>query len=264
MGAPAIRIPEKKSSNNSSGKIIQFHNNNSHSNEKSNVIQFPRKVSPESEAVSLYDWVKIHSSEDELAEVFLYMDVAVKYLHDHNYCVEVFYPTRIFVLDNSPDHIKLSAVPLSDDYSTREQMIKEDIFNSTFIQIGIYTKALENLTPDFLKEHFDEISQFIPAAYVPYYRGVVQRGAKVYLSEFAAERGKRELESLEEQLGTKDEEKIDTSNFEPVNNDKVNDNIYKSLNRTKEAAFVNYLIIPTLILLSLFIIGLVGWIISLF
>ena len=238
-------------------------NNNAGNKSKAKILQFPNN-SQENEVMSLSDWVICHPSEDELKEVFLNMDVAMKYIHEHGYCVEVFHPSQIFVLDDSPDHIKFSTVPLDEDYSSKEKMIKEDIFNSSLIQIGIYTKTLNNLTPDFLRDNFDEISQFIPASDVPYYRGVVQRGAKVYLSEFAAERSKRDLESLEEQLGTSEEDKIDTSNFSPVTNDSINDQIYKSLNRGREAAFVNYLIIPTLILLSLLIIGVVGWVISLF
>ncbi len=231
---------------------------------KDNIIQSPGTEKQENEIMSLSDWVMSHPSENELKEVFLNMDVAMKYIHDHGYCIEVFHPSQIFVLDNSPDHIKFSTVPLDPDFASSEKMIKEDIFNSSLIQIGIYTKTLNSLTPEFLKSNFDEISQFLPAGDVPYYRGVVQRGAKVYLSEFAAERSKRDLESLEEQLGTEEEDKIDTTNFTAVSNDEINDKIYKSLNRSREAAFVNYLIIPTLILLSLFVIGLVGWIISLF
>ena len=250
------------------GQLIQFPgnktNNYSPKSGGGKIIQFPAKKETEDDDMSLSDWVSIHPSEDELKEVFLNMDVAMKYIHDRGYCVEVFHPSKIYVLDERPDHIKFSTIPLPDDYATSEQMIKEDIFNSSLVQIGIYTKTLNSLTPQFLKDNFDEISQFVPASDVPYYRGVVQRGAKVYLSEFAAERSKRDLESLEEQLGTAEDEKIDTSKFEPVSNDAINDNIYKSLNRTREAAFANYLIIPTLILLSLFIIGLVGWIISLF
>ena len=253
MGAQVIQFPENHSMKN-----------NGTGNKNGKIIQFPGNRSQENDDMTLSEWVSLHPSEDELDEVFLNMDVAIKYLNDRGYCVEIFHPSKIYVLDDMPDHIKFSAIPLPDDYATSESMIKEDIFNSALVQIGIYTKTLNNLTPDFLRDNFDEISQFIPAANVPYYRGVVQRNAKVYLSEFAAERSKRDLESLEEQLGTEEDKRIDTSNFTPVSNDAINDNIYKSLNRTKEAAFANYLIIPTLILLSLFVIGLIGWIISLF
>lgn len=243
-----------------SAQVTQISDNN----KKANIIQFPDNRVNNSNDMTLSDWIVLHPSEEELGEIFLSMDVAMKYLNDRGYCVEVFHPSMIYVLNGMPDHIKMSAIPLPDDYASSEQMIKEDIFNSALIQIGIYTKMLDNLTPNRLRDNFDEISQFIPEGLVPYYRGVVQRGAKVYLSEFMAEKSKRDLESLEDQLGTAAGEKVDTSNFVAVTHDDINDSIYKLKNRNKEAAFANYLIIPTLILLSLFIIGLVGWIISLF
>ena len=76
-------------------------------------------------------------------------------------------------------------------------MIKEDIFNSSLIQVGIYSKSLKYLNPEFLKENFDDFPQFIPQGDVPYYRGVIQRGASVYFCEFALEKRKRDLEDLE-------------------------------------------------------------------
>ena len=247
--------------NNHDSKIIQFpvnHSNLSTNNNNDKIVQFPGEQTD----MTVSDWVKIHSKDEDLEKLFLDMDVAMKFLHDNGYCIEVFHPSQIFVLGGMTDHIKFRITSLAEDYDSREKMIKEDIFNSALIQIGIYTKTLDNITPDFLRNNFDEISQFLPESVVPYYRGVVQRNAKVYLSEFVAERNKRDLDSLEEQLGLKEEEKIDKSNLAPLEHNKILAGIYGLVR--KDAAFANYLIIPTLILLSLLVIGLVGWIISLF
>ena len=251
---------------NNSGEIIPFPGNNMNNtikqNQNSKVIQFPEVPLREDTDILLSDWIKLHPSEEDLKKLFLDIDVAVRFLHDNGYCVEVFHPSQIYILGGKTDHIKFRIVPLPTDYESNDRMIKEDIFNSALVQIGIYTNTLDKLTPEFLRNNFDEISQFLPEADVPYYRGVVQRGAKVYLSDFVAERSKRDLGALEDQLGVKEEDRIDKSNLVPLEHNKILAGIYGLAKR--DAAFVNYLIIPTLILISLFIIGLVGWIISLF
>ena len=154
-------------------------------------------------------------------------------------------------------------VELSSDPSERSEMIKTDIFNSSLIQIGIYTNTLKSLTPSFLKENFDEIARFLPEGDVPYYRGVVQRGASVYFSEFALEKMNRDLKQLEQQINeSKGGNSFANSNednkmFDNLSNDKINDSIYKMLNSSKEAAFINNLLIPTVIILSIIFICLI-------
>lgn len=218
------------------------------------------------ESIPLDEWVKMHSSEEELRSVFLNLDRALKYIHDHNYCIEVFYPSQIEILNNEVDHIQFKRLlQLPDDISLKRQMIKEDIFNSTFIQIGIYTNSLKYLSPDFLKENFDSFIQFLPNGDVPYYRGVVQRGASVYFCEYALEKRNRDLEELERQVGD-DSSPIDKQVLNQDNssltNDEINRKIYSQINGLKDAAFVHILILPTIVLGFLFIFILMAWIIS--
>ena len=135
-------------------------------------------------------------------------------------------------------------------------MIKEDSFNSSLLQIGIYTNSLKYLKPEFLRENFDSFAQFIPSGDVPYYRGVVQRGASVYFSEFAAEKASRDLADLERQLASEAGEgnvkplvkstpaRIDVDTV----NSKINDQIYKQLSGLDNAAYVNSLLIPAIII----------------
>ena len=105
------------------------------------------------DSVTLESWLKIRHSEDDLREVFLNMDRAMKYIHDHGYCVKSFDPRNIMILNNSINQIKLDIVALPDDYAERKQYIKEDIYNSSFIQIGLYSKCLPFLKRDFLKSN---------------------------------------------------------------------------------------------------------------
>ena len=220
------------------------------------------------ESVPLSEWVVSHYGEEDLRNVFLNLDRALKYIHDHDYCIEVFHPSMIEVLNSEPDHIQFKKLmELSSDLGIKKEMIKEDIFNSTLIQIGIYSNSLKYLTPAFLKENFDSFVQFLPSGDVPYYRGVVQRGASVYFCEYALEKRNRDLEDLEKQLGEEgegiDKQLLKTNGQENITNDRINDTIYKQINGLKDAAFIHTLIIPTVVFGVLLVFGLLAWIISL-
>ena len=131
------------------------------------------------ESCNLDEWIKIHSSENDMKELFLNMDKALKYIHEHDYCINDFSPTQIDVLENRPDYIQfVSLIQLSPDPIRKKKMINEDIFNSSIIQICYYLHIpLSQLNIEFLKENFDSFAQFLPSENVPYYRGVIQRGA---------------------------------------------------------------------------------------
>ena len=223
------------------------------------------------EKCTLLEWISMHHREEDMREIFLNMDIALKYIHDHGYCIEVFYPSKIEVLDEMVDHIQFdNLMELPNDPLMRKDMIKEDIFNSALIQIGIYTNTLRSLTPDFLRDNFDEIARFIPEGDVPYYRGVIQRGASVYLSEYAFEKMGRDLEQLDRQIseaeGGRALQKTSgvSLGVESLSNDQINDDIYRQINGLNDVAFIHYLLVPTLALISLMVMALVGWVVSLF
>ena len=228
----------------------------------------PFKKKEEQDTYTLDQWVHSHHNEDDMREVFLNMDRALKYIHDHGYCIEVFYPTEIQVLNNEDDHIRFKKlIELPSDPVTRRNWITEDIFRSTLIQIGMYSNSLKYLTPDFLKENFDSFSQFIPSGDIPYYRGVVQRGASVYFCEFAVERRNRDLEELEKELGEdsdKEKQLLKSPNNEDITNNRVNDVIYRQINGFKDAAFVNMLLIPTIVIGSILLLAFLAFLVSIF
>lgn len=222
------------------------------------------------EKVSLFEWVSMHSSEDEMRDVFLNMDIALKYIHEHGYCIEVFFPSYIEILNDDPNYVQfVRLMELSKDPIRRKKMIQEDIFKSSLIQIGFYSNTLRSLTPEFLKENFDDVAKFVPEGDIPYYRGVVQRGASVYFSEYSLEKANRDLIQLESQLqesegGLSTPKRVE-SNMEvkPLDNDEINNAIYKQINGFKDAAFISLLVIPTVALICLVIIAFIGWILSL-
>ena len=197
------------------------------------------------ESCTLKEDIQEHHSQDEMRDVFLNMDIALKYIHDHNYCIEIFHPSKIDILGDMPDHVQFDRLmQLPKNPSERKKMIQEDIFNSALVQISIYTNIGDYLKPDFLKENFDDMTIFLPEGDVPYYRGVVQRGASVYFSEYALEKRNRDLQQLDKDLGEGVD--IDPSEYmgDQFDNDRINDKIYRQISGFKEKAFIHFLLLP--------------------
>lgn len=228
--------------------------------------------------INLYDWSGREGqlgvkSEDELREVFLNMDKALKYVHNHDYCVKSFSPLEIQILNNSPKQIRFTTLlEMPNDSVLKEQLKNEDLFRSACLQIGLYTNTLRYLKKDYLKEHFDDFAKSIPSGDVPYYRGIIQRGAGVYFCEFDYEKKKRDLEALSKEIDSfdggsnKNKEYVKTNGYnvkdDSLTNDSINDNIYKQINGLNDVAFINYLVIPALVVIAGMAIMLLAWLIN--
>ena len=238
--------------------------------EKAVVTSLSSKTNNEVNSVTLSEWCSRHYSENDRQSVFFNMDRTLKYIHEHGYCIAVFHPSKIYVLNDRDDCIQFKElVELSYDADTRRKMIQEDIFNSSLIQIGIYSNTLNYMNPEFIKEKFDDFTQFIPSGDVAYYRGVIQRGASVYYCEYSLEKRKRDLETLSQEVGNISEEEKQMVNS-PVSeaeltNKKVNDLIYRQISGLRDAAFANLLIIPLVMIgilivfmLTLLIVNFIG------
>lgn len=229
--------------------------------------QYHDKSESANSPISLYSWIGSFRDEEEMREIFLNMDKAMKYLHDRGYCVQTFDPRKIFILNNSINQIKFNYMKMPDDFAERRSIVKDDIYNSTFIQIGLYTKCLGYLSKEFLKTNFDDFTTFLPSGDAAYYRGVVERGAPIYFCEYAQEKANRDLAALENELGeesgkslVKKDGKNTVSGLSV--NEKINDNIYPQICGKKEAAFVNWLVAMTAILIGGVIFALVSFALS--
>lgn len=217
----------------------------------------------DNQSISLKSWIDYFRDEEEMKEIFLNMDRALKYIHEHGYCIQTFDPNCIEILNDSLNQIRFSELmKMPDDSVEQRKIVKEDIYNSSFIQIGLYTNCLSYLKKDFLKSNFDGFATFLPENDVPYYRGVIERGASVYLCEYVAERTKRDLATLEKELNGENVKTVDNvSQYNPSGvNDQINDAIYKHINsKRSDAAFVTTLIFPTLVLSLTMILALIIW-----
>lgn len=215
-------------------------------------------------SVTLSQWI-YGKTDDELRNLFFNMDLTMKYIHEKGYCIKSFDLNKIEILNNSPEQIKFNTLlKLPNDYSIDNELIREDIYNSAFIQIGIYSNCLKYLKPNFLKEHFDSFAMFLPEKDIPYYRGIVQRGANIYFSNYVTEKRKRDIDAMNNQFYSNGDGnsngkslvkrngnfKSDSGDYESIN-DKINDVIYRQLNNKKDAAFIGFLIFPMII----FIVG---------
>lgn len=198
------------------------------------------------DSVSLESWIRGRRSEDDMREVFLNMDRAMKYVHDRGYCVKSFHPNDIEIINHELNQIRFKTLLEMPVGLERKKYIKEDIYNSSYIQIGIYTKCLYYLNRDYLKENFDSFAQFLPEGDVPYYRGVVERGASVYFCEYDLEKRKRDLIALEKEVGGEGVA-TDTSHLNKVDvNEGINSVIYRQLNRRNDAAYIYFLVYPAI------------------
>lgn len=206
-----------------------------------------------SNVTTLQEWFKDSHSEEEKRELFLYLDFAMKYVHDRGYCVLTFNPSEIEILNNSIKQVKFNTLLKmpEDDLAYQNRLKDEDIFNSAAVQVLLYSKFPLNTKTDFLKEHFDDFVTFIPESDSRYYRGVIQDGASVYFTEFELERVRREEEQLEKELSDlpnqniDDEKKKKQALVKMFTNDKINNTIYKKINVVQESAFINVLLYPT-------------------
>ena len=199
--------------------------------------------------ISLESWIMQSHSDDDVRNVFLNMDRAMKYVHDHGYCVKSFHPKDIELINGELDQIRFNTLlEMPNNLSERKQYIKEDIYNSSFLQIGIYTKCLYYLKRSYLKENFESFSTFLPSGDVPYYRGVIERNASVYFCEYDLEKRKRDLASLEKEVGSTDSSVSSSSLTNLDVNEEINSVIYRQISKRSESAFVNFLVYPTLIL----------------
>ena len=226
--------------------------------------------------VSLDEWLQFNRDTEKRRNLFVNMSSSLKYLHNRGYYVSSFSPTNIDVLDGSNSQVRFNEFDIMpDDYKTKTDIVRQNIFDTAFLQIGIYTDCLPYLKRDFLVDNFDEFSTFLPSTDIPYYKGVVQRGASVYFVDFCNELRNRELAALGESLGTdnkfsqnignpgqssnKGNKRLIRSNGKSVLSDEGYNSIY-NLNQKKDAAFVSFLLIPLFVSAFGIIFTVLAWI----
>ena len=203
-----------------------------------------------------YDGVKFTRSEEELREVFLNEDKSMRYLHNNGFCIDSFDPRDIDLVDGSKNLIRFNKFSKFENVADKDSVINRDIFVNACLNIGLYTHALSSLDENYLKNNYDSFAQYLPESDVPYYRGIIQRGAGVYLCDYAVERRNRDFIALQKELSEEDQnspvEEIAPVNEDELTNKVVNDQLYKDLMAKKKIkgvsdfAFIHILLLPTI------------------
>lgn len=223
------------------------------------------KVHPD-KVMTLSEWLQKYHMQEDLQNLFVNMDIAMKYIHDQGFYIESFALDRIKLLNDSIRLIRFeNLAPFPNDITQQKELVRNNIFLSAVLQIGVYANCIQYFNTDtmqFLKENFNQFSMFLPQEDVPYYKGVIERDASVYYSAFVGERKKRELKELDKQLSGVDGgvnsrgkalvksnglAELSAEDLIP-HNEKENGVIYKDLSK-KEAAFARALIYPIMILI---------------
>jgi hypothetical protein len=232
---------------------------------RSNIVPFRRK---EIEFITLNEWLQGYHTNDQLQNLFVNMDIAMKYIHNQGYYISSFALDRVTLLNQSIRQIKFQDLaPLPYDISEKKRIVRDNIFMSAVLQVGLYAKCLQHFTMNTipsLKENFQDFSIFLPPEDVPYYSGIIEKGASVYYSEYVGERKKRDLQNLEKEVSSNSGEsqgkslvKTNGTNYTAEDflphNEEANEIIYASLAR-KEAAFARALIYPVLVFVLGFVV----------
>lgn len=219
--------------------------------------------------VSLSEWLAFNSNTEEYRKLFIGMSSALKYIHENDYCVLSFNPRDIDILNDDFSQIRFNVLDkMPGDNSEKRMIIKQNVFDHAFLQIGVYTDCLNYLKESFLKSNFNDFVLFLPPDDVSYYRGVVERGASVYFVDYTAELQKRELASLEAELGAEggasNSRSLVKSNGKSILADEKYDSIYKLNNSINEAAFVSFFVVPIVVAFLGIAFAIVAFIMGLF
>lgn len=243
-----------------------FSSDDSFKNLKSSkIIPFRHK---EIDSITLNEWLQSYRTNNQLQNLFVNMDIAMKYIHDQGYYISSFALDRISLLNHSIRQIQFQELaPLPYDISQQKQVVRDNIFMASVLHIGLYAKCLQHFTMNTtpaIKDNFQQFTIFLPPEDVPYYSGIIEKGASVYYSAYVGERKKRDLQNLEKEVSSGENNSsgkrlvktngsaYTAEDFLPQN-EEANELIYASLVK-KEAAFARALIYPILVFVLGFVI----------
>ena len=131
--------------------------------------------------ISLADWVSMHDSMEEKRELLLNADIALKYLNSNGIKVESFDFNDIFIVDDNLREIKFNVI--SNLGNVTDADIRSNIYNEAKLALYLYLYPCDVIDDNFFKSHFKDFSFAFPEGDIPYYQGVVERGASVYFNE---------------------------------------------------------------------------------
>lgn len=203
--------------------------------------------------ISLADWAPMHDSMDEKREFLLNADIALKYLNSNGMKVDSFDFNDVFIVDDNLREIKFNVI--SNVGTVTDADVKSNIYDAAKMALYLYLYPCENIDDGFFKSHFADFSFAFPPDDVPYYKGIVERGASVYFNEFDFQKRKMDLEKLGDSVKGEDGDlmgDVNLSMLSKPNNDEYNKRIYR------EGAYAKAIALPTIISVIGFLICLIA------
>lgn len=184
---------------------------------------------------------------DEIKNFFLSFDKKMKMYHDNNYIITSFRLQDIIVYESSNDGHNVYDVDFK-YYTEKENTnitMRENIFYSACLAVGVYNNCLSYINPDkpnFLKNNFYLFAENIPNDVVSYYRGVIERDAEVYLTEFVTTSKQQEIDRMKREMDAEAQKEAELQKNKDV--PKPKSSIQNDTWGTSDAAFSSVALFP--------------------
>ena len=145
------------------------------------------------------------SDLEEIKKFFLSFDKKMKMYHENNYVIISFKLQDILVFKRVLSGMNDYDVDFKyyDKQENTSITPKDNIFYAACLAVGVYNNCLSYINPEkpkFLKNNFYLFAENIPNDVVSYYRGVIERGAEVYLIEFVATSKQQEIDRMKMEM----------------------------------------------------------------
>ena len=196
---------------------------------------------------------KYSSSRDndleEIKKFLISFDKKMKLYHEHNYIITSFRLQDIIVYENFLDGQHVYDVDFK-HYVEKENTnitVRNNIFYSACLAVGVYNNCLSYINPDkpqFLKNNFYLFAENIPSDVVSYYRGIIERDAEVYLTEFVATSKQQEIDRMKREMEAEAQKEAELQKNKDV--PKPKSSIQNDTWGTSDAAFSSIALFPIL------------------
>jgi hypothetical protein len=184
---------------------------------------------------------------DEIKNFFLSFDKKMKMYHENNYIITSFRLQDIIVYESNNDGHNVYDVDFK-YYTEKENTnvtMRENIFYSACLAVGVYNNCLSYINPDkpnFLKNNFYLFAENIPSDVVSYYRGVIERDAEVYLTEFVTTSKQQEIDRMKREMDAEAQKEAELQKNKDV--PKPKSSIQNDTWGTSDAAFSSVALFP--------------------
>ena len=194
---------------------------------------------------------KYSSSRDkdleEIKKFFLAFDKRMKMYHEHNYVITSFKLKDIVVYESIYNGQNVYDVDFKNytESSNTDITPKNNIFYAACLAVGVYNNCLSYINPDkpqYLKNNFYQFAENIPTDVVSYYRGVIERNADVYLTEFVTTSKQQEIDRMKREM----EQQNESEQRKNIQVSKPKSSIQNDTWGTSDAAFSSVALFPIL------------------